>query len=59
MKRGRFEGAGEMTLILGDPVLPGLVHSLPGLSQTPTLQSPGDHEEVGRSNISAQGVLGQ
>ena len=48
-----------MTLILGDPVLPGLVHSLPGLSQTPTLQSPGDHEEVGRSNISAQGVLGQ
>ena len=48
-----------MTLILGDPVPPWLVHSLPGLSQTPTLRSPGDHKEVGRSNISAQGVLGR
>ena len=34
-----------MTLILGDPVPPWLVHSLPGLSQTPTLRSPGDHME--------------
>lgn len=48
-----------MTLILGDPVPPWRVRSLPGLSRTPTLQSPGDHEEVGRSNISAQSVLGQ
>lgn len=48
-----------MTLFLGDSTPPWLVLSLPSLSQTPTLQSSGDCGEVGRGNISAQGVSGQ